>query len=145
MRLICNDELRAEMGRKARLRAERYYRWERCVEEYRTRFLDLMQRAPPEGPYKKGGIELRTYRGILACSISDVLKNPGMLRAYFEPLYAGFVSDRRIRNGGWRRVLCVDNILNLPKYRANMKGALKHLERLISTRLPALAEILRAP
>ncbi|RLG93790.1 hypothetical protein DRO37_07350 [Candidatus Bathyarchaeota archaeon] len=145
MRLICDDELRAEMGRKARLRAERYYRWERCVDEYRIRFLDLMRRTPPEKPYKKDRIELRIGSGTFAYPISDVLKNPRMLWACFESLYAGFVSDRKIENGGWRRVLCIDNILNLPKYRANMKGALEHLGRLISGRLPALAEILGAP
>ncbi|HIE18691.1 TPA: glycosyltransferase family 1 protein, partial [Candidatus Bathyarchaeota archaeon] len=48
MELVRNEDLREEMGKRARRRAEKYYCWERCVEKYRLSFLNLMRRTSPE-------------------------------------------------------------------------------------------------
>jgi hypothetical protein len=73
----------------------------------------------------------------------EVLRSPEVFRVDFEGLYEGFVSDQRAEGRGWRRVNCVDNILNLPKYRENMKEALENLGSRITRRFPVLAEALR--
>ena len=144
--LIRNEDLREEMGNNARRRAEKYYSWERCVENYRFSFLRLMQKAPSENfrdRLKHGKVRVRIRGKEISISIEEALRNPEVFRADFEDLYVGFVSDPRIEGEGWRRVRCMDNILNLPKYRMNMKSALEDLGSQVSSRFPLLTKALR--
>jgi len=146
MELIRSEDLREKMGNKARRRVEKYYCWERCVEKYRLSFLDLMRKAPPEdfrSGLKPGEITIRMKGKRISISIKEALRNPGIFRADFEGLHRGFVSDSRIEGKGWKRVNCVDNILNLPKYKSNMKRALENLGSHISSHFPLLVKALQ--
>ena len=143
--LISNGDLREEMGKKARRRVEEGYTWERCVDRYRLSFLKLMRKAPSENFEKQlssGKITIRMRGKRISTSIGEALRNPEIFRADFEELYRGFVSNSRIEGKGWRRVACMDNILNLPKYRSNMKEALENLGNQISSRFPLLVKAL---
>ena len=144
--LIRNEDLREEMSNKARRRVENYYRWERCVEKYRTIFLRLMRRSPPESfknRLRSGKITVRMKGRRISIPVRKALSNPEILRADFEKLYEGFVSDPRAEGRGWRRVNCVDNILNLPKYKPNMREALENLGSQVSSHFPLLVKALR--
>jgi len=145
MELIRNEDLREEMSSKARRRVEKYYSWDRCVEKYRLSFLDLMRKSPPEtlSGLERGKITIRMKEKRISISIREALRNPEIFRADFENLHEGFVSDSRIEGRGWRRVNCVDNILNLPKYKSNMKGALENLGSQIYSHFPLLVKALR--
>jgi len=144
--LIRNEDLREEMSKKARRRVENYYSWERCVEKYRLSFLKMMRRSPPENfekQFSSGKITIRMKGKEISIPIREALRNPEIFRADFKELYRGFVSNSRIEGKGWRRVNCMDNILNLPKYRLNMKRALEDLGNQISSCFPLLAKALR--
>jgi len=142
--LIRNEDLREEMGNNARRRVEKYYSWERCVEKYRFNFLKLMQKAPSEnlGKMDSGKITVRMKGKAVAITVEEALRNQEIFKVDFEDLYVGFVSDLRVEGEGWRRVRCVDNVLNLPKYRANMKNALENLGSQVSSRFPLLTKTL---
>jgi glycosyltransferase involved in cell wall biosynthesis len=144
--LIRDEDLRENMSMEARRRAVSQYRWDRCVERYRDLFLELMRKAPPENFVEKlrsGRVTIRTRRQRLSLPLREALRSPEAFRADFEDLYRGFVSDSRAEGRGWRRVNCVDNILNLPRYRTNMRGALEDLGSKIASRFPVLVEALR--
>ena len=144
--LIRNEDLREEMGKKARRRVEESYCWERCVEKYHLSFLNLMRRAPPEkfqSRLRPDAITIRMKGKEISISVKEALRNPEAFKADFEGLHKGFVSDSRIKGGGWRRVNCIDNILNLPKYSSNMKKALENLGSQINSRFPLLVKALR--
>jgi len=144
--LIRNEDLREKMGKRARRRVEKFYSWERCVEKYRLSFLKMMRKAPPENFEKRfssGRVTIRMRGRKLSIPIRKALRNPGIFRADFKKLYEGFVSNSRIEGKGWRRVNCMDNILNLPKYRLNMKGALENLGNQVSSCFPLLVKALR--
>jgi len=146
IKLIRDEDLREKMGSNARCRAEKDYRWEQCVEKYRIFFSKLMRRAPPENfqdVLKSGRVTMRLGGKRISISIKEALSNPGFFRADFETLYEGFVSDSKSEGRGWRRVKCMDNILNLPKYRSHMKSALENLGALISSEFPLLVKTLR--
>ena len=144
--LIKNESLREEMGRQARSRVEQNYRWDYCVEEYRRRFIELIRKGQPENiPYKEAAEKItitingepRTY------SLKEAFMNRDKLSVDFQALHEGFVSGRRMKGVGWRRFMCTDNIVNLPKYRVNMKQSWDLLERQLSAHLPELAKALR--
>jgi len=144
--LIRDEDLRREMGRKARRRAEKFYSWERCVENYRLSFLKLMQKSPPENFEKRfssGTITIRMRGKRISIPVREALRRPEIFRVDLEKLYGGFVSNSRIEGEGWRRVNCIDNILNLPKYRLNMRGALEKLGERVSSSFPLLVKALR--
>ena len=146
MELIRNEDLREEMSGKARWRAENYYRWERCIEKYRRRFSMLMQRSPPEDFQKRlksGRITIKMKGKRISISMRRALSNPEIFRAEFEKLYEGFVSDSKAEGKGWRKVNCIDNILNLPKYKSNMRKAMENLGSQISSCFPLLVKALR--
>jgi len=145
VKLVRNEALREEMSKKARLRVEKYYSWERCVDEYRLSFLSLMRRARL-GKLSRPRPERVTIRmkgKEISIPIKEALRNLEIYRADFEALYEGFVSDSQIEGAGWRRVDCMDNILNLPKYRLNMKKALEDYGSRISSNFPLLVETLQ--
>jgi len=146
--LIRNEDLRERMGKKARLKVEKYYFWERCVEKYRLSFLKMMQKAPPknfdfEKRFSSDRITIRMRGKRISIPLREALRHPEILRADFKELYRKFVSNSEIQGKGWRRVNCMDNILNLPKYRSNMKRALENLGRDISSHFPLLVKTLR--
>ena len=146
IKLICDEDLREEMSSNARRRAEKNYRWEQCVEKYRSLFLRLMERTSPEGfqeRLKSGRITIRLRGKRFSISVKEALSNPSFFRANFETLYEGFVSDSYNGAEGWRRVKCMDNILNLPKYKPDMKSALEDLGSQIFSEFPLLVKVLR--
>ena len=142
MTLIRNEDLREEMGKRARRRAERYYRWERCIEEYRIEFLKLMQGSLPEDFRKR----LKSSKIGKEKGVSPLMIEPHgdaeTFHLIFKKLYEDFVSDSLAQGKGWRRVNCMDNILNLPKYRRSMRKALQNLGDSISSRFPLLVKAL---
>jgi len=146
--LVRNEDLREEMGKKARLKVESHYSWERCVEKYRLTFLKMMQKAPPknfdfEKQFSSGKITIRMRRKKISIPLREALRNTEIFRADFKELYRGFVSNSEIEGKGWRRMNCMDNILNLPKYRLNMRKALENLGSQISFSFPLLVKALR--
>ena len=144
--LIRNEDLREEMSRKARRRAEKNYSWERCVEKYREIFLEMTRRKPPENfrnQFSSNRITVKIKGKRLSISLREALRNPEAFRADFDGLYGGFVSTSRVEEAGWRRIRCMDNILNLPKYKSNMKNELEELGNHISSCFPLLVKTLR--
>jgi glycosyltransferase involved in cell wall biosynthesis len=131
VQLIMNDDLRASISKKARLRVEKKYKWDYCVNLYRSRFRDLISGKlfinPPDKDvsYKK--------------KVSEGFKVP------FKDLHAGFTSSSRLDGKGWKRFICIDNIVNLPKYRRNMKRSLRILENKIRFFFPRLSRELQHP
>ncbi len=133
--LISNNDLKETMGKSARSRVERNYRWDLCVEKYRTGFLNLIRKGQPQHPQYEGAASR-------VCSLEEKLKHPESLRIGFRALHEGFVSDPRQKGKEWRRFMCVDNVVNLPKYRPKMKKTLKSLELRLSTHFPKLVKAL---
>jgi len=145
-RLAEDEGLRAEMGRRARRRVEESYTWERCVQAFRRLFLEQIQKGPPERtPYGEAPGKIATVIDgkTRFYSLEEAMKRPAELRLDFHGLYEGFVSEGRMEGGGWRRFLCRDNILNLPKYQRSMKEALQREERRLDARFPRLVRALR--
>lgn len=144
--LVKNESLREEMGRKARSRVEQNYRWDCCVEKYRRRFLELIRKGQPVSiPYdeapEKITIMINGERHVY--SLEEAFTDRESLSLDFQALHEGFVSDPGMKGLGWRRFTCRDNIVNLPKYRGNMRRSLDLLERQISAHFPKLAKGLR--
>jgi len=146
VRLIKDESLRERMGKKARFRVEQNYRWDHCVEKYRHRFLDLIRKGSPENiPYKDAPekITIPMNGESRVFSLDEAFRNLESLRVDFQDLHKGFVSDLHVRGAGWKRFICVDNIVNLPKYRLNMKRTLNNLEKRLSIHFPRLVRALK--
>jgi len=145
-KLIKDDSLRETFGNRARSRVEQNYRWDCCIKRYRQRFLDLIRDGPPQSlPYKEAPskITLRIGGKTHAYSLAEAFKDMKNLRVDFEGLHQGFVSDKQMKGVGWKRFTCIDNVMNLPKYRSNMKDTLKNLEKQLSTCFPKLVTALK--
>ncbi len=108
IRMIEDEDLLETLSLEARRTVERRYRWEHCIEEYKRRFIDLIEKSPSENPLPPREPSTRTDK----------------LNVNFEGLYENFVSDKTVTGNGWRRFICMDNILNLPKYRGCMRDEL---------------------
>ncbi|MCW4020967.1 MAG: glycosyltransferase family 4 protein [Candidatus Bathyarchaeota archaeon] len=144
--LIRNEGLRKSMGRNARLRVEQNYRWDQCVEKYRLKFLELIRKGPPEDiPYNEAPekVTMKINGEPRTLSLEEAFRDRGNLRVDFQRLHEGFVSDSEMKGGGWKRFTCIDNVVNLPKYRFNMKEALNSLEEKISAGFPKLVRSLK--
>lgn len=144
--LIENEGLREKMGKEARSRVEQKYRWRYCVEKYRRRFLELIREGQPEDiPYKKTPekITIMINGEPHVYSLKEAFMNQDSLSVDFQALHEGFASDPRVKGTGWKKFMCVDNILNLPKYRRRMKQSLNLLERRLSGHFPSLVEALK--
>ena len=144
--LIEDEGLREKMGKEARLRVEQNYRWSYCVEKYRRRFLELIRGGQPEDvPYKEAPekITIMINGEPRVCSLKEAFMDRDNLSVDFQALHEGFISDPRMKGTGWKKFTCVDNILNLPKYRRIMKQSLNLLERQLSAHFPRLVKALK--
>jgi len=144
--LVENEGLREKMGKEARSRVGQNYRWIYCVERYRRRFLELIRGGQPEDiPYKEAPekITMMINGGPHVCSVKEAFMRRDDLSVDFQALHEGFVSDPRMKGIGWKKFTCVDNILNLPKYRRNMRQSLDLLERQLSAHFPRLVRALK--
>jgi len=144
-KIIKDEDLKEKIGKKARFRVEQKYGWDYCIEKYRQRFSDLIREGTVESlPYKEapGKITIKIGRKTHAYSLVEAFKDMKSLRVDFEALHEGFVSDAQMKGVGWKRFTCVDNIMNLPKYRSNMKDALRDLEKQVSVYFPKLVSAL---
>jgi len=145
MELVRDEGLRESMGKEARSRVEQNYRWAYCVETYRRRFLELIRKGQPEDiPYKEapGKINVLIDGKLQVLSLSEALMNRENLSVDFRALHRGFVSDRKMRGTGWKKFVCAENIMNLPKYRGDMRRSLNLLGRQITAHFPKLASAL---
>jgi len=145
-KLIKDEDLKEKVGKKARSMVEQKYRWDYCIEKYRQRFLDLIREGTAESlPYEESPdkITIRIGGKTYAYSLVEAFKDKRNLRVDFEGLHEGFISDKQMKGAGWKRFTCIDNIMNLPKYRSNMKDALKNLEKQFSTYFPKLVTAMK--
>jgi len=145
-RLVKDEGLREMMSREARRRVEEKYKWEYCIEKYMRRFLDLIQMGLPEKiPYSEAPekIHIRINGKTYTFSLEEAFRKIDEIRVDFQGLYDGFVSNKRMVGSGWRRFVCIDNIVNLPKYRWSMKEAIEREEERLKEHLPKLVQILK--
>jgi len=146
LRLLEDDELREECSKRARERVEKKYRWENCVEKYRNRFFDLIRKGHPDRlPYEDAPKKIRIYINgkIHICSLEEAFKKIYEYKISFQKLYSNFVSEGRMSSGLWRRFICKDNILNLPKYGSCMKDTLLKEEEKLQRYFPRLVNALK--
>ncbi|MBS7633311.1 glycosyltransferase family 4 protein [Candidatus Bathyarchaeota archaeon] len=149
MELFRNERLRELMSKNARVRVEQNYRWDCCVEKYRLRFLDLIRKGPPKDlPYNKAleKIIIKINGKPYAFSLEKVFRSLEKIRVDFKGLHEGFISDSNLgqmKGTDWKRFICLDNIVNLPKYRFNIKRTLTEMENQLYTYFPRLVKALR--
>jgi len=149
LELFMNERLRETMGKNARVRVEKNYQWDYCVEKYRKKFLDLIRKGPPKNlPYinapKK--IKMKIKGKPYFFSLEEAFRNLEKIRVDFQGLYKGFVSDSilgQMKGTNWKRFTCLDNVVNLPKYRFEMKRALIEMEEQLCMYFPRLVRALR--
>lgn len=125
--LVKNEILREKICKKVRLIAEKRYQWNKCVLTYRNKLTNLISKgSPKELPYKYSPekIFIKTRKKNHIITFDKTFKNEEKLRVDFDNLYKGFVSDFHLKGLGWKKFVCIDNIVNLPRYRGNMKNAL---------------------
>ena len=143
--LVKNPDLREKMAKKARQRVERCYTWDRCVDNYRLKFEEMIRKGTPKNlPYERAPDEItvETTGVTRITSLEEMLRKTEEFKVDFQALHEGFVSDLSTQGEGWKRFTCIDNIVNLPKYRMNMKRALVKLGNQIAARFPKLARAL---
>jgi glycosyltransferase involved in cell wall biosynthesis len=142
--LVENKALREEMGKKARKRVIKYYTWDLCVKNYKTIFDELInQKTLKEIPYQNAPAEvnIKTKLKEKTLSLEALLKNPNF-GLDFKVLHERFVSNSQIIGSDWERYVCVDNIVNLPKYKKHMKGELEKLKTKFKTFFPKFVKVL---
>lgn len=143
-KLIADEDLRAQMGKEARRRAEQNYKWEYCIDGYRKEFLELIDKGTPsEVPYSRAPQEINViFDNTRRCySLSEALSKRDELRLDFGKLYEDFVSNRRMKGDDWKRVVCADNIINLPKYRGDWETAFEKEKTRIERAFPLIVKL----
>jgi len=146
--LICNEGLRENMSRNARRNVEQNYKWEYCVDKYRSEFSALIRKDLPDYPTCKNGpdkVTVRINRKQQTLTLPEALNRAETFGVTFQNLHVGFVSDPRPKGTGWTRFICRDNITNLPKYKFNMRRSLETFENRLSMHFPQLTNALRQP
>jgi glycosyltransferase involved in cell wall biosynthesis len=143
--LIENEDLLEKFSKKARDRVMSKFRWEHCVEKYKKSYFTQIQAGSPNKlPYNGAPEKIqiilngKTYE----FSLFEAYKRMNELSINFEELYEGFVTEKVINEKGWRRFLCKENFLNLPKYRKHTKAYLLEEEKRIKRHLPNLVNTL---
>jgi len=149
IKLLKDEDLQEQMSKNARARAEQNYQWNYCVNKYRSKFLNLIKRGGPKKlPYERAPekIIIKINDEFHVLSLEEAFKNLDKIRVDFWKLHKNFVSDLNVnpaREKGWKRFLCIENILNLPKYRLDMKKAISKLESKLSMLFPKLVRVLQ--
>jgi hypothetical protein len=147
--LYRNERLRETMGKNARVRVEKNYRWDYCVEKYRLEFLDLIRKGIPQDlPYNKvrEKIIMKINGKPYTFSLEEVFRNLEKIKVDFQGLHEGFVSESNLgqmKGKGWKRFICLDNIVNLPKYRFDMKRTINGMENQLNAYFPKLVKALQ--
>jgi glycosyltransferase involved in cell wall biosynthesis len=144
--LIEDESLRYEMGKKARNKVKQNYTWEQCINRYREKFYELINNEPPKD------IQYSEAPERIDIVFDDIIRSYSLKEAYdrmdelcldFKRLHEDFVSNRRMRGAGWKRVVCRDNIINFPKYSQNRKKAFNREQVRIEKFFPKLDRMMK--